>query len=83
MRMTTGGTGLGLYIARQLTTAMGGTLRCTSVLGSGSTFRFELHRSGARTTPVVASPGAVPVPLPRPTSHVDHQGSAELPLHAR
>ncbi|MEX2291533.1 MAG: ATP-binding protein [Mycobacteriales bacterium] len=47
MRMTTGGTGLGLYIARQLTTAMGGTLHCTSALGTGSVFRFSLPRQPA------------------------------------
>ena len=45
MRMTTGGTGLGLYIARQLASAMGGTLQCTSTLGSGSVFRFTLQRA--------------------------------------
>jgi PAS domain S-box-containing protein len=44
MRMTTSGTGLGLYIARQLTTAMGGSLVCTSHLGVGSVFRFTLPR---------------------------------------
>jgi hypothetical protein len=42
LRMTTGGTGLGLFIARQLTEAMGGTLSVRSSLGSGSTFSFEL-----------------------------------------
>ena len=42
MTMTTSGTGLGLYIARDLTGAMGGDLSCTSVLGVGSTFVFTL-----------------------------------------
>jgi signal transduction histidine kinase len=42
LRMTTSGTGLGLYIAKQLATAMGGTLACTSTLGVGSTFRFSV-----------------------------------------
>jgi PAS domain S-box-containing protein len=45
LRMTTGGTGLGLYIARELTTAMGGRLSCTSVLGTGSTFVLALRRA--------------------------------------
>ena len=49
MRMTTGGTGLGLYIARELTTAMGGRLDCRSTLGVGSVFRLTL-------------PAAVPAP---------------------
>ena len=48
LRMTTGGTGLGLYIARQLAAAMGGTLTCTSTLGAGSVFTFSLP-VGART----------------------------------
>ena len=49
MRMTTGGTGLGLYIARQLATAMGGTLECASTLGAGSVFSFSLNRAGSTT----------------------------------
>lgn len=73
MRMTTGGTGLGLYIARQLATAMGGTLRCASTLGVGSVFRFTLPRAAAEATPahpaVLSPPTPVPVApgaLPRP-----------------
>ncbi|MCW2681499.1 MAG: domain S-box protein [Frankiales bacterium] len=65
MRMTTGGTGLGLYIARQLAGAMGGTLQCASTLGTGSVFRFSLKRAHAqplRASPLV--PAAVnPVPV--------------------
>jgi PAS domain S-box-containing protein len=47
MTMTTGGTGLGLYIARQLTRAMGGDIEAASSLGHGSTFtvRLPLHRA--------------------------------------
>ena len=36
------GTGLGLYIARNLVELMGGDLRVTSELGSGTAFRFTL-----------------------------------------
>jgi signal transduction histidine kinase len=60
MRMTTSGTGLGLYIARELANAMGATLACRSTLGVGSVFSLSL--------PVVAGPpvSADPGVLPRP-----------------
>ena len=42
MRMTTSGTGLGLFIARRLAGAMGGTLTARSTLARGATFVFTL-----------------------------------------
>jgi PAS domain S-box-containing protein len=65
MRMTTGGTGLGLYIAHELTGAMGGELSCTSVLGVGSTFVLRLQRASATEQPadaVATSPSSLPRP---------------------
>ena len=41
------GVGLGLYIARCIVEAHGGTIRCESALGQGSTFRFTLKMPAA------------------------------------
>jgi signal transduction histidine kinase len=82
MRMTTGGTGLGLYIARELTRAMGGELGCTSVLGAGSTFTLTLPRvavpAADEADDGVVRPLGGP-PLPRrcdgaPATSVRHAG---------
>ncbi len=42
MVMSTGGTGLGLFIARQLARAMGGDVAVQSKLDVGSTFSLTL-----------------------------------------
>jgi PAS domain S-box-containing protein len=69
LRMTTSGTGLGLYIARQLAEAMQGDVTVRSVLGSGSTFVFHLplHRPAAE-------PPYAPTPYDHPARQV---GSCE------
>jgi PAS domain S-box-containing protein len=55
--MTTGGTGLGLYIARQLTGSMGGDLSCRSTLNVGSVFTLRLCLAGSgRPTPEIPTP---------------------------
>jgi signal transduction histidine kinase len=42
---------LGLWIARQVVEAHGGTISVVSAVGRGSTFVVELPRTGARTAP--------------------------------
>ena len=62
MTMTTSGTGLGLYIARQLARAMSGDVVVRSVLGAGSTFVLVL--------PLAAGLASVAeVPAPRATAN--------------
>ncbi len=42
MTMTTGGSGLGLFISRELARAMQGDITVESVLGQGSRFQLRL-----------------------------------------
>src|SRR5262249_2821710 len=49
-----GGLGLGLYIARQIIEAHGGTVRVESEPGAGTTFTRELPRGAATTEEGVA-----------------------------
>jgi signal transduction histidine kinase len=55
LTMTTGGTGLGLYIARQLARAMHGDVAVRSVLGSGSTFVLILPLADVVPAPRAAA----------------------------
>ena len=48
-----GGTGLGLYICRELVQRMGGSIWLSSAEGEGSTFVFDLPGAEARRTPAV------------------------------
>jgi signal transduction histidine kinase len=50
MTMRTSGSGLGLYIARELAIAMGGALVVDSTPGQGSTFTVRLPRTEAAAT---------------------------------
>ena len=57
MTMRTSGSGLGLYIARELAAVMDGDLQVVSALGTGSTFTLSLPRC-----PVASSDMHVPSP---------------------
>jgi signal transduction histidine kinase len=50
LRHAPSGTGLGLYIARELTQRMGGSLDVTSEQGQGSTFTVALPRAESNAT---------------------------------
>jgi two-component system sensor histidine kinase SenX3 len=50
LRHAPSGTGLGLYIARELTQRMGGSLDVTSEPGQGSTFTVALPRAESNAT---------------------------------
>ena len=67
LRMTTGGTGLGLYVARQLATAMDGAVEVHSLLGIGSTFTLTL-------------PLAARVPAPRAAAEDRTSSTAVSPI---
>lgn len=50
------GLGLGLYLARQIVTAQGGTIEHESREGGGSTFKFSLPAGSTSTTPSADTP---------------------------
>ena len=74
------GSGLGLAIARQLAELHGGTIRCRSTPGEGSTFYFDLPLSEESLEPGTTTKSDIdllPAPLPARSSD---DSSGELPL---
>jgi PAS domain S-box-containing protein len=53
-----GGLGIGLYIVRQIVTALGGSVRVASRLGEGASFTVTLPNSVAQTSPSEPRPSA-------------------------
>ncbi|WP_158219714.1 ATP-binding protein [Ideonella sp. A 288] len=53
------GAGLGLTISRQLARAMGGDVRCSSIVGVGTTFEFDLAAPPCPAPPEPTTPAVV------------------------
>ena len=64
MRQGVSGTGLGLYICRELVQHMGGRISVASALGEGSTFTVELPLAESDVVAAGLTPGPVRRRLP-------------------
>ena len=76
MHPASGSTGLGLFIAQRIVSAMGGTLSVASVAGQGATFSFTL------SVPVDASDADWPVVAQRETAPGEPSPAPAMPRDA-
>lgn len=75
MHAASGSTGLGLFIAQRIVSAMGGTLSVASMAGQGATFSFAL------SVPVDASDADWPVVAQRETEPGEPSPMPAIPRH--
>ncbi|MBK8097403.1 MAG: response regulator [Planctomycetes bacterium] len=75
-----GGTGLGLFISRNLARKLGGEIECHSTPGQGSIFRLSVKTGSLEGVRLVSvEPGQAEPQAPIPARRADHVETATLP----